>query len=328
MKIAVLGAGDMGAAHARIYAGPLKEKVHLAAVFSRSLSRARVLGKQVNARPTAKMDDILADDSIDAVDVRVPSAYHRTLVMQALAHGKHVFTETPMALSVSDADAMIAAARRSRRLLAVAQVMRFVAPYVRARRDIESGRLGKPRMVVARRLARPYWRRKRPRPFREYGEPLFELSIHDIGVANWFLGRPRAVLASGVVGRSGVAEHVLVAITYRGGKALVEGSGMMPPGFPFTTALRVQCDRGVLDLTAQFLRGPIPVEQFHVYDESGRSSVRVGGRDPYELECAAFVQHIEKRTGPLAESARAEREVLEVAMAARKSIEANHLVRL
>ena len=328
MRLAVLGCGEMGTTHARIYAGRLKKQVELAMVFSRDPSRARTLAKEVGARPTTNPEDIIADDSIDAIDLCVPSAYHRKFAVRALDQGKHVLSETPMALTVADADAMIAAARQNRRLLAAAQVMRFVAPYVRARKEVASGGLGKPTMVVARRLSRPYWARKRHRSFREYGEPLLELSIHDIDVANWFLGRPNSVLASGVIGKSGVSEHVLVAISYRGGKAYIEGSGMMPPGFPFTTALRVQCDRGVLDLMGQFIEGPIPTEQFHIYAEDGRTSVRVGGRDPYEEECVAFVRCVEKRTGPIARSADSERDALQVAVAAQQSLRGQRPIRL
>lgn len=328
MRIAVLGCGEMGSAHARIYAGRLKKQVELAMVFSRNPARARTLAKEVGARPTTRPQDILADDSIDAVDLCIPSAYHRKFGVRALEQGKHVFSETPMALTVSDADAMIAAARRSRRVLAVAQVMRFVAPYVRAKTEVASGRFGTPNIVVARRLSRPYWARKRRRPFREYGEPLLELSIHDIDVANWILGRPTSVLASGVIGKSGVAEHVLLAINYQGGTAYVEGSGMMPQGFPFTTALRVQCERGVIDLQAQFLQGPIPKEQFHVYAEDGRTSIRVGGRDPYEEECAAFVRCIEKRAEPITQSAVQERDALRVAAAAQQSLRSQGPVQL
>jgi len=328
MRIAVLCCGEMGTTHARIYAGRPKKQVELATVFSRDPARARRLAKDVGARPTTNPQDIIADDSIDAVDLCIPSAYHRKFAVRALDQGKHVLSETPMALTVTDADTMIAAAHRNRRLLAVAQVMRFVAPYVRAQTEVASGWFGRPTMVVARRLSRPYWARKRRRPFREYGEPVMELSIHDIDVANWFLGRPTSVLASGVIGKSGVSEHVLLAISYRGGKAYVEGSGMMPRGFPFTTALRVQCDRGVIDLMGQFIQGPIPKEQFHVYAEDGRTSLRVGERDPYEEECVAFVRCVEKRSGAIARSADSERDALRVAAAAQQSLRRQRPVRL
>src|SRR5437773_8937382 len=113
---------------------------------------------------------------------------------------------------------MINAARVNRRILMVAQVMRFVADYQRAHEEAASGSLGKPRIVVARRLARPYWSAKRPRPFRVYGDPIVELSIHDFDVANWILGRSRSVLARGISGSTGMTEHAMVAVEYRGGK--------------------------------------------------------------------------------------------------------------
>ncbi|MGI0147979.1 MAG: Gfo/Idh/MocA family protein [Thermoplasmata archaeon] len=97
MRIAVLGAGEMGATHARTYAGRLKKKVEFATVFSRDPARARRLAKEVGALPTSNPADILADDSIDAVDVCVPSAYHRKFAVEALNQGKHVLSETPMA---------------------------------------------------------------------------------------------------------------------------------------------------------------------------------------------------------------------------------------
>jgi UDP-N-acetylglucosamine 3-dehydrogenase len=327
MKIAVLGAGEMGAAHARIYAGPLKKQVELESVLSRSLGKARKLAAVVGARPTANPDDILSDETIDAVDICLPSASHRRFAVRALDQGKHVFCETPMALTLRDADAMIAAARRNRRLLAVAQVMRYVAPYVRAHAEAASGRFGKPRVLVARRLSRPYWLR-RPRPFRAYGEPITELSIHDIDVANWFLGDPVSVLASGIRGPSGVPEQTFIAITHRRGHGFVEGSAMMPPGFAFTTALRVQCERGVFDLMGQFLGGPIPKEQFIVYSEAGLKRLPIRGKDPYELECRDFVRAVAGRRNSIALSARWERDALRVILAAKQSIRTQRPVRL
>src|SRR5207249_10002001 len=108
--------------------------------------------------------------------------------------------------------AMIAAARLNRRSTTGAQMMRVVADSQRARQQAASGKLGKPRIVVARRPARPYRCAKRPRPFRGYGEPIVELSIHDFDVANWLSGCPRSALGHGVSGSSGVTELAMVSV--------------------------------------------------------------------------------------------------------------------
>ncbi len=318
----------MGSAHARAYMALRGKDVELAAVFSRDSKRAKTLAKEVGAAAMTRPERILADDSIDAIDVCLPSALHRRFTVSALEHGKHVVCETPMALSLADADAMINSAKRNRRILTIAQVMRFVAPYVRARKEVASGHLGSPATLVARRLSRPYWSRARRRSFRVYGEPLVELSVHDFDVANWFLGRPESVLASGVVDGTGAVVHSFVAITYRKSRALVEGSATMPSGFPFTTALRVQCERGVVDLQAQFIGGTVPTEQFHLYSPDGRKSVKIGGQDPYYLECLHFVRCVQKRADPGVMSPQSELEALRVAFAARQSIRNGRLIHL
>ena len=165
MRLAILGAGEMGATHAGAYARfGKKEHVEIAAIVSRSATRARALAKRVNAPWFTNPQKILRDESIDAIDVTVPSDLHRKFVVTALGRGRHVFCETPIALTLPDADAMIDAARANRRIFMVAQLMRFVADYQRAHDEAASGNLGKPRVVVARRLSRPYWSPKRPGP--------------------------------------------------------------------------------------------------------------------------------------------------------------------
>src|SRR3989304_2764634 len=101
MRIAVLGAGEMGTAHALAYAGFRKKEGG------------------------------------------------------ALERGKHVFVETPMALTLRDADAMIRVARAHRRILMVAQVMRCVASRIRFREAVASREMGRPTAVVASRVPRP-----------------------------------------------------------------------------------------------------------------------------------------------------------------------------
>src|SRR2546422_10390949 len=282
MRLAILGAGEMGATHTGAYARfGKKEHVQIAAIVSRSATRARALAKRVNAPWFTNPQKILRDESIDAIDVTVPSDLHRKFVVTALGRGRHVFCETPIALTLPDADAMIDAARGNRRIFMVAKLMRFVADYQRADDEAASGNLGKPRVVVARRPSRPYWSPKRPRPFLIYGEPIVEFSIHDFGVANWILGRPKSVVAHGVPGSSGVTEHALVAVDYRGGTAFIEGSTMMPPGFPFTTALRVQCEAGVFDHVTQFTGGRISQTRSVPYTQRGPPKLPARGHDPY-----------------------------------------------
>src|SRR5205807_5467268 len=68
---------------------------------------------------------LLADPDVDLVDLCVPNDEHARLAISALEAGKHVLVEKPIALTTADADAMLAAARASGKLLMVAQVLPF-----------------------------------------------------------------------------------------------------------------------------------------------------------------------------------------------------------
>jgi UDP-N-acetylglucosamine 3-dehydrogenase len=74
----------------------------------------------------------LDDPRIEAVDLCVPNHLHRALAVRALEAGKHVLCEKPIALSLEDADAMLAAADRNGRFLMIGHVLRFWPEYVRA----------------------------------------------------------------------------------------------------------------------------------------------------------------------------------------------------
>src|SRR4051794_25876284 len=71
----------------------------------------------------ARFDDLLADPAVDLVDLCVPNDEHAPLAIKALEAGKHVLVEKPIALTAADADAMLAAARASGKLLMVAHVL-------------------------------------------------------------------------------------------------------------------------------------------------------------------------------------------------------------
>src|SRR5437667_9721391 len=95
---------------------------------------------------------------------------------------------------------------------------------------------------------------------------------------------------------------------------------MMPPGFPFTTALRVQCDAGVFDHVTEFRGGPIPKTRSVRYTERGLESVPVRGHDPYTEEGRHFVRTVHRKADANRLSANAGRDALRTALAARVGI--------
>ena len=86
--------------------------------------------------------DVLARDDVDAVDICAPNSMHAELAIAAAEAGKHVLVEKPMATTVADADAMVAAASSAGVVLMAAHNLRFAAPYAAAARAVADGLVG------------------------------------------------------------------------------------------------------------------------------------------------------------------------------------------
>src|SRR5215217_6689805 len=101
------------------------------------------------ARVYDSVEGLCADRGIDAVYVATPHQFHAAHVAVAAAHGKHVLVEKPMAITLPDCLAMIEAARSAGVKLVVGHSHSFNAPILRARAIIDSGAVGRVRMITA-----------------------------------------------------------------------------------------------------------------------------------------------------------------------------------
>jgi predicted dehydrogenase len=319
MRIGILGAGEMGKMHAGVYRG--MAEVEIAGIVGRDQSRTETVAEDLGIPGFVDPWRLLDDDSVQAIDVTYPTALHREFVVAALERGKHVLCETPLALTLEDADTMIAAAYRHDRVFMVALVMRFVAEYAHIHDEIVSGVLGRPVAAYASRLSRPYWTPERPRDFSLYGDPIVELMIQDFDYLNWIFGLPDAVSAGGVSGPDSASHHVFATLHYPDACSVAEGSARMSGSFPFPTLIRVVCEEGALEAVTKFT-GEIPESTLVRYPASGDpETVDVSGDDPYALECRYFVRRVRGDDDPVFWGTEAGRDALRVSLAARASIE-------
>src|ERR1051326_5031138 len=112
------------------------------AANTRTRQTAEAFCREKSLRWTADLDGILRDPAIDAVVLATPHSQHRDQVCRAAAAGKHVFVEKPFALSLADADQMLAAAERAGVVLAVGFNRRFHPSVGSLRGMVGNGRLG------------------------------------------------------------------------------------------------------------------------------------------------------------------------------------------
>jgi predicted dehydrogenase len=143
LNVCLIGAGDMGKTH-----GPAWMKVEGARVLAVAdplADRARALAEKVGApRWFTDYREALQVEGLNAASVAVPTSYHRECTEAALDAGCHVLCEKPIALTVADAEAMIAHAQRCGRKLAVGFCKRFMGQVLKVKELVQNGTLGRP----------------------------------------------------------------------------------------------------------------------------------------------------------------------------------------
>jgi predicted dehydrogenase len=294
--------------HAAAYAD--MKDVEVAGVFSRVGERARSAAELCNAEPVTNPDALIADAGVDAVDVCLPTAMHRETIIAALERGKHVFCETPMALRLDEARAMVAQARRANRLLQVGLLMRSVAPYRHVKDIAASGVQGRLVGLSTWRLA-SYLRRGAPD---HYGDPTTELMTFDFDFAHWLMGRPARVAAAG-------SGEVTALLSYADGRnATVSASGLMPVGFPFTVGFRALFEGACFELQTVFEKGP-PRSVFTICEGTAAPRpVQLQDGNPYAIELRRFIDCIRGKADPALLDAAHAIEALTLSLATQRAL--------
>jgi predicted dehydrogenase len=162
------------------------------------------LDKAAGLCPTASMRyadhrKLLADEKLDGVVVAVPQYLHAAISSDALNAGVTTFCEKPMAMDVTQCEAMIAAARRSGKGLMIGQVLRYVGAYRYALECVRSGDFGKPFAVRLIRAMGKWGSWARPWRYRRdtAGGLLLEINVHEIDLMRCILGEAVSVTAAG-----------------------------------------------------------------------------------------------------------------------------------
>lgn len=189
MKVAIIGTG----LQAERRAGPLLHSAQdtLAFVASAQEARARNFAQRHSCAIWGSWRDAVARKDIDAVVICTTPESHAEIAIAALGSGKHVLCEKPLARTLAEAEAMVAAAAAAGRILKCGFNHRHHPALAQAKAVADSGALG--RLIVGRCrygiCGRPdYDREWRANPQQAAGGQLMELGIHVVDLFRWFFG--------------------------------------------------------------------------------------------------------------------------------------------
>jgi phthalate 4,5-cis-dihydrodiol dehydrogenase len=169
----------------------------VAAADTRAEARQR-FAADFSARSHETVEELCADPAVEAVYIATPHQYHARHAVLAAQHGKHLLVEKPMALSLAECSAIIAAAKRAGIRLVVGHSHSFNAPVARLRALIESGAFGAVRMINAINYTDFLHRPRRPEELdtAQGGGAVFNQAAHQVDIVRLIGGgRVRSVRA-------------------------------------------------------------------------------------------------------------------------------------
>jgi predicted dehydrogenase len=329
VKVGIAGIGFMGVTHYKAYASVAQAEV--AAIFTRDA--AKLSGDWRNVRGNFgeaggiqdlsgvcrydDLDALIADPEIDLLDVCLPSYLHRDVAVRAMEAGKHALVEKPIALSLEDAEAMLAAAERTGHLLMVAQVLRFWPEFALIRGLMDSGEHG-PLLAAhfKRVISKPDWSGDDwfSDPSKTGGAVL-DLHIHDSDFVQYLFGPPAAVMSRGVRAPDGQLTCIATLYDYPGtNRAISAQSGAIAQAaVPFEHGYDVYFERATLRHNSN----TAPKVELFTGDE--RRELTPSITDAFAAQLRTAVEGVERRESPAALAARSARNSLAIVLAEQES---------
>lgn len=259
VRIGIVGIGFMGYTHfeaARKLTGG-----RVTAIASRSEKKLAGdwTGIQGNFGPPAgKVDllhvktyrdhrDLFADPDIDLVDICLPTDLHEQVTLEALAAGKHVLVEKPIAIDLAAAERMVRAAEEAGRLLMVGQVLPYFPEFRYAAELISTGQYGKLLAAHFRRVVTPPKWSSDMADFRRLGGWGIDLHIHDNHFICVTCGVPKSVFSRGLL-QDGFVNHVHSQYVFENGGPAVScvSGGIAAPAMHFCHGFELYFERATL----------------------------------------------------------------------------------
>lgn len=295
-KVALIGIGGMGGHHFNVYKGIEGCKVVAVADVRTDMAKEKVNDESVHIY--SDMDDLLANETVDMVDICTPSYMHADMSIKALQMGINTLSEKPMTVNSADAERIIEAAEKSDAKFMVAHVVRFMAPYAYLADEIKKGGMGELLRLDMKRVGGiPRWSWEDwMRDCKKSGGTPIDLSIHDIDFVQSVLGQPDEI--NGVYHKMNNDNDFIVAnMTFD--KTIVSTEGTWYNcDLPFDASFRAVFQNGYIQLKDNKLYKNGEEVELNAADEHIDSGINVSGTDGYATEIKYFIDCVKNNVSP------------------------------
>lgn len=214
LRWAILGAGKIAHKFAQDFA--VIQRGELVAVAARDADRAKAFAAQYNIPKVYTYDELYKCNDVDAVYIATTHNFHYGQCLQCITNGKAVLCEKPITINDEQFKNLVAAAKENNVFLMEAMWMYFLPALQQAKAWLDEGRIGALKAVQADfGFAMPYDPEGRLYNRALAGGALLDLGVYAVAFAAYFAGgKPDAVVASGILAKTGVDESTGMLLKY------------------------------------------------------------------------------------------------------------------
>ena len=222
--VAVIGTGNWGKNHARLYKELLQEGVvDTVKLCDADEANLNSTGNSLGLEGTADYRQVLADPQIQAVSIATPSKTHYRIARESMESGKDVLVEKPMTMDIKEAEALVDMAARTNRILMVGHIFRYHPAVGELKLRIDAGELGTIQNMISHRF--------------DFGLPrqdmgvIYALGIHELDMFCHLLNvkYPRGLIAITTISyRHDIEETAMITMDFGKVKGYALESWLVP----------------------------------------------------------------------------------------------------
>lgn len=299
IKVAVIGVGNMGKHHARVYS-KLRD-VNLVAVSDINEKKGKQVAKEFDCRYYKDYKKMLNKEHIDAVSIVVPTKLHKKVALDVIGFKKHLLIEKPIASTTKEAQEIIKAAKKAKVKLTVGHIERF-NPAVQGLKDvIKKDDLGKIISIIAKRVG------MFPPQIKD-ANVIIDLAVHDIDIFNYLLNQqPSEVFTRGRKALTNRREDSAeIFLSYNGISGFIQVNWITPVKI---RTLSVTGSKGYAELNyitqrlelyqSRYKKMVDNFGEFVIkFGEPVKKEIRINKKEPLFCELESFIKCIKRDKEP------------------------------
>ena len=305
-KLAIIGCGKQAPKHIKGLKAA-SENLEIV-VFDRDEAAAKSLSEQLDVARYLKIDDVMNDSEIHAVDICTPTRTHKDLILKALAANKDFFCEKPLCDTLDDAEVIAESIRRSEQIGMIGFVYRFAPAFEAAYNALQNKAMGDITTATFRiggRGSHQVWKHRKE----THGGALNEMMVHMLDLAIWYFGEVIDVevlvselyqptrMINGKEEEVDAEDYLLVKARMECGIDIILQADMVTPAF--SQYAEIQGTNGSFFGSIQ----PDRPSYFFLNEArgiwgQGRTDLNTDGSAMFSNQMGEFVKSVEARTQP------------------------------